>query len=321
MAENQDDIIILEEGEEENKEQEEVVQDQNDVPEKKNKKKIIVIAVSSVVLVTIILIAIILLSKSDDEDSNLDVNQITQNITEKESNSARFEPLKIERLIKKANILYKKGDKQNALKIYKEIASFNESISNYNIGVAKMKEKDYKGAMVYFKKAISNGQNRCVSAINCAVCAIKIKDQKLFRYYLNLAKVYLPYESDSPLYLYYAALINYYQRYYFESLIPIRHLTSGYYLKERNYMASKIDTFFGDHLSAINRLEKNNSFDNELTLGLLYAKIGEYNIAIKHFIKSYEADNYPLNSLMAMALSYIKIGYLSSAAKNIRSAV
>ncbi len=317
MAEEQDDIIILEEGDDESKPEAPLEEESG---EKSNKKNIIIIVALSVVLLIVVIVLVLFLLKNKKDDNALNTNQIVKQIIKKE-NSTQFSPLKIERLIKKANILYKKGDKQDALKLYKEIASYNESISNYNLGVLRMREKNYKEAIKYFKKAINNGQNRCVSAINCAVCAIKLNNKKLFRYYLDLSELYLPYETNSPLYSYYVALVNYYKEFYFESLIPIRHPSSKYYKTEQNYMASKVNAFFGDDLSAINYLEKNNNFDNELTLGLLYAKIGEYNIAIKHFIKSYKAANHPLESLMAMALSYIKIGLLSSASKSIKDAV
>ena len=319
MAEDQDDIIILEEGDDEQQDKESV-EDEEKV-EKSGKKTLFIIIGLSVLLLIVVAILLFVLLRDKKEEAPININQLAKKIIKKEDSSSRFAPLKIEHLIKKANLLYKKGDKQDALKLYKEIASYNESISNYNIGVAKMKEKNYKEAIKYFKKAINNGQNRCVSAINCAVCAIKLNDKKLFKYYIDIAKLYLPYESNAPLYSYYVALINYYEDYYFEALIPMRHPTSKYYKSEQNYISSKIDSFFGDDISAINRLEKNNDFDHEITLGLLYAKIGEYNIAIKHFVKSYKAANYPLNSLVAMSLSYIKLGLLSSASKAIKNAI
>ncbi len=317
MAENQEDIIILEEGDEEQK----PVEVEEESPDAgSNKKMIIIISFLTVLLLAIVVMFVIILTKNKEENSSFNVSKLTQKIIKKES-SSKFAPLRIENLIKKANVLYKNGDKKEALKLYEEIASYNESISNYNIGVAKMKEEKYKEAIKYFKKAINNGQNRCVSAINSAVCALKLNNKKLFNYYINLAKIYLPYEANSPLYSYYMALINYYKGYYFEALIPMMHPSSQNYISSQNYLSSKIDTFFNDDLSAINFLEKNQNFGNDLTLGLLYARIGEYNIAIKHLIKSYRANNQPLKSKMAMALSYIKMGLLGSAASNIKEAV
>ena len=88
-------------------------------------------------------------------------------------------------LIKKATLLYKSGQKEKALKILEKIAEFSKALSYYNLGVIKIEEKDYKSALEYFKKAISNKQNRTISAINAAFCALKLKDYKLFDYYRN----------------------------------------------------------------------------------------------------------------------------------------
>ncbi len=315
MAENQEDIIILEEGDEEIKQQ----NNDNDIPQSGDKKIKILIVLLSILLLIIVIILILVLTKKNKTNNSLNITKLTQKIKKKE-HSADFSPLKLENLIKKANILYNNGDKKDALKLYKKIASFNESISNYNIGVAKMKEKKYKIAIKYFKKAIKNGQNRCVSSINSAVCALKMGNKKLFKYYISLAKIYLPYETKHPLYSYYVSLINYYQGYYFESLIPMNHPSSKYYTNTQNYISSKINTFFRDDFSAINFLEKNKNLGNNLTLGLLYARVGEYSLAVKHFLMSYKANNEPLKSKMAMVLSYINMGLLGNAAVNLKEA-
>ena len=317
MAEEQDDIIILEEGDETAKEQDSAPQE--DTPNKSSKKNIIIIAALILLLIIVIVVLIIVLKKSTKSEEKLNINKLTQKIIKKE-NSLKFPAFKLDKLIQKANLLYKKGDKKEALKLYEEIASFNESLSNYNIGVAKMKEKKYNEAIKYFKKAIKNGQNRCVSAINSAVCALKLGDDKLFNYYISLAEVYLPYEEKAPLYTYYMALIKYYKNEYFESLIPMRHPSSNYYKEQQNYLSAKVDTFFNDPLSAINYLEKNRDLQDDFTLGLLYAKIGEYSIAIKHFIKSFQMNIEPVKSKMGMVLSYIRLGLFDNAASNLKQA-
>ncbi len=314
--EQQDDIIILEDADEQQETSEDNAQEQQP---KSSKKNIIIIAVLGVVLVVVVIVLIVALNRSVKEKDSGSISNLTQKIIKKES-SMSFPPSKLKKLIQKANLLYKKGDKKEALKLYEQIASFNESLSNYNIGVAKMKEKRYLQAINYFKKAIKNGQNRCVSSINAAVCALKLGDKKLFRYYISLAKIYLPYEVKAPLYSYYSALISYYNDEYFESLIPLRHPSSSYYNQEKRYLLAKVDTFFGDYLSAINYLEKNSDLQDDLTLGFLYAKIGEYSIAIKHFIKSFHMNIEPVKSKMAMALSYIKLGLLGSASSNLKEA-
>ena len=314
MAEEQDDIIILEEGEETTEEKSSVTQEE---ASKKSKKNIIIIALLTVLLLVVVIILIIALKKSTSSKENININNLAQKIIKKE-NSLKFPSFKLDKLIQKANLLYKKGDKKEALKLYEEIATYNESLSNYNIGVAKMKEKKYKEAIKYFKKAIKNRQNRCVSAINSAVCALKLHDEKLFGYYISLADIYLPYEANTPLYTYYMALIKYYKGEYFESLIPLRHPSSKYYKEKQNYLSSKIYTFFGDYFNAINYLEKNKYIQADFTLGLLYAKVGEYPVAIKHFIKSYQMNIQPIKSKMAMVLSYINMGLLNSAANNLK---
>ena len=317
MAEEQDDIIILEEGEE-TTDEESSTNAEEEVP-KRSKKNIIIIVSLALLLIVVVVILAVVLKKSSNNRENINIKKLTKKIIKKES-SLKFPSLKLDHLIKKANLLYKKGDKQEALKLYEEIATYNESISNYNIGVAKMKEKKYLEAIKYFKKAIQNRQNRCISAINSAVCALRLDDEKLFKYYISLADIYLPYEANAPLYTYYMALIKYYKGEYFESLIPLRHPSSKYYKENQNYLLAKIDTFFGDYFQAINHLEKNRDLQDDFTLGLLYAKIGEYAIAIKHFLKSYQMKIEPTKSKIAMALSYINLGLLDSAAKNLNQA-
>jgi len=300
-------IIILEEGSEKKQPKE---KDINTSKINKKKKNILIIILAITLLFIVVALVIILIKKNNTKD-NLNIKKITQKIISKEKLSY-YTPVKLETLIKKANILYENGDKKEALKLFSEIASSNESISNYNIGVAKMKEKKYKEAIRYFKIAMQNGQNRCISAINSAVCALKIGNKKLFKYYIDLAQVYLPFEAKTPLYSYCVALINYYHRYYFETLIPLDHRSSKYYQTAQDYLQAKIFSFFNDKLKAINSLEKNDDLKNEITLGLLSDNIGEYSIALKHFIKSFKAGIAPVRSKKAMALTYIKMGLLKS---------
>ncbi len=316
MAEEQDDIIILEEGDETD------IQDGNEHTEEKpekNRKNTIIIISLAVLLVIVIVVLIIVLKTSTKKEENSNISKLAQKIIKKE-NSLKFPSFKLDKLIQKANLLYKKGDKKEALKLYQQIASYNESISNYNIGVAKMKEKKYADAIKYFKNAIKNKQNRCVSAINSAVCALKLNNKKLFNYFISLARIYLPYETNEPLYTYYMALVKYYKNEYFETLIPMMHPSSDFYKEEQNYLSAKINTFFNDDLAAINYLEKNKNIQDDFTLGLLYARIAEYPIAIKHFIKSYQMHIMPIKSKIAMALSYINMGLLGSAAANLKDA-
>ena len=82
----------------------------------------------------------------------------------------KFEMTKIDGMIQKANALYLRGEMEQALKIYEQIAVYSESLSNYNLGVAQMNQRHYQNALQAFKKAIESGENQTVAAINAAVC-------------------------------------------------------------------------------------------------------------------------------------------------------
>ncbi|EOB6549755.1 tetratricopeptide repeat protein, partial [Campylobacter coli] len=77
---------------------------------------------------------------------------------------------RVDGMIQKANALYLKGEVEQALKVYEQIAVYNESLSNYNLGVSQMNEGKFDEAFDSFKKAIANGENQSVAAINAAVC-------------------------------------------------------------------------------------------------------------------------------------------------------
>ncbi|EPM6806549.1 motility protein PflB, partial [Campylobacter jejuni] len=64
---------------------------------------------------------------------------------------------RIDGMIQKANALYLKGEVEQALKVYEQVAVYNESLSNYNLGVSQMNENKFQEAFESFKKAIANG--------------------------------------------------------------------------------------------------------------------------------------------------------------------
>lgn len=51
---------------------------------------------------------------------------------------------RIDGMIQKANALYLKGEVEQALKVYEQVAVYNESLSNYNLGVSQMNENKFK---------------------------------------------------------------------------------------------------------------------------------------------------------------------------------
>lgn len=226
----------------------------------------------------------------------------------------QFSPSKLETMIKKANVLYEQGNKDEALKIYERIATFNEAISYYNIGVAKMKEQNFTEALESFKKAIQNKEHRCISAINAAVCALELNDKKLFTYYIDLAFAYLPEESNAPLYSYYVGLVHYYKNFYYEALSAISHPNTPFYKEDQDYLSSKILASLGYNDNARKKLTAIEKENDSFTLGLLHAKLGEFQKAKAYLIKALQIQRE--NPMIKMALSLVenKLGNLGNTA-------
>ncbi|EAI1283520.1 TPR domain-containing protein [Campylobacter coli 2685] len=215
---------------------------------------------------------------------------------------------RVDRMIQKANALYLKGEVEQALKVYEQIAVYNESLSNYNLGVSQMNEGKFDEAFDSFKKAIANGENQSVAAINAAVCALKLNDKEKFKYYIDLAQVYLPKEGKSKLYDYYLALINYYKGYYPEALQMLQRVNSEPYTDVAKYLSAKIYAKMDFDAKSVQQLNTQGSFEPSLSLGLLYARMGEYDkakIALNTAMKIERDFN---QSLSALTLVDIKTG-------------
>ncbi|EOH0138853.1 tetratricopeptide repeat protein [Campylobacter coli] len=215
---------------------------------------------------------------------------------------------RVDGMIQKANALYLKGEVEQALKVYEQIAVYNESLSNYNLGVSQMNEGKFDEAFDSFKKAIANGENQSVAAINAAVCALKLNDKEKFKYYIDLAQVYLPKEGKSKLYDYYLALINYYKGYYPEALQMLQRVNSEPYTDVAKYLSAKIYAKMDFDAKSVQQLNTQGSFEPSLSLGLLYARTGEYDkakIALNTAMKIERDFN---QSLSALTLVDIKTG-------------
>ena len=278
--------------------------------QKKKKHLLIGGLLGLLLLIIIAFIAVLLLKESATKESP----KLQEPEEVKAPLRSQFSPSKLEGMIKKANLLYEQGNKEDALKIYENIATFNEAISYYNIGVAKMKEQNFQEALEAFKKAIHNKEHRCISAINAAVCALEIKDSKLFEYYIDLAFAYLPEESNAPLYSYYVALVHYYKNFYYEALSAMSHPNSAFYREDQKYLSSKILTSldYNDHArKSLLEIEKESDI---FTLGLLHAKQGDFPKAKNALMRALKQE--PENIKIKMALSLIenKLGNLANSA-------
>ncbi|MBT0611764.1 tetratricopeptide repeat protein [Campylobacter hyointestinalis] len=234
--------------------------------------------------------------------------------TVKQTEIKTFSPSKIDDMLKKANKLYESGNKFEALKIYENVAIYNEALSNYNLGVSQMNQYKFKDALESFKKAITNQENTSVSALNAAVCALELNEIQLFKYYIDIANAFLAGESDSSLYAYYNAIINYYKGYYIEALNILENApTNKYYENQKNYLRAKILSYLYLDSDSIKALNKVDSYDVNLPLGLLEARSGNYEIAKKYLNKALVDEKNANLTKLAIALINLKTGEFAQA--------
>jgi len=323
MAEPQEDIIIIENNEaaafdeifDANEAQANSKTIEDDANAKKN--KIIIIAAAIVAVALIIALIVLLVFKKSAEKAPLTMSSIEEKL--EQNSTIPIEPSQLENMIAKANYLYSSGSKQEALFLYEKIALYSEAISQYNLGVAQLKDKQYEQAFATFQKAIQNDEQRCVSAINAAVCSLHLNNQENFKYYIDLAHAYLAYEQDSPLYSYYYALINYYRGNYLEALSALKNPTSDEYPEMQKHLSAKIDALFGNDYEAIESIEKDFSYLDDFSIALLYARVGEYALAGNHLEESIKKNIEPVKAQIALGLIHLKTGKISTASKEIKS--
>lgn len=232
---------------------------------------------------------------------------------------APIEPSQLEKMIQTANYLYTNGNQAEALKLFEKIALYSEAISQYNLGVVQLKEGEYAGALENFKRSIDNSENRCVSAINAAVCSLHLHREKDFNTYVDLAASYLPQEANSQLYSYYYALINYYKGHYLEALSALNHPTGDEYKNTRNMLKAKIDSLFGNYDEAIHTLENPYQEEDSFSLGLLYANTGDLAQASKYLNDAAIQNDKPIQEKLALAFVDLKAGRQGDAAGLIKS--
>ncbi|PAF45959.1 tetratricopeptide repeat protein [Helicobacter sp. 11S02629-2] len=217
-------------------------------------------------------------------------------------------------LIKKADILYKSGNKDDALDIYKQIASFSKAIANYNLGVVEAKSKDYLASLRYYDLAINSGEDIPLSANNAMADAYYLKDEAKFKHYLNISNTYLNQISTLVPYPYIYALNQYYNGNYFEALSPLSHPSSAFSNGEKR-LASKMYAVFNDNLNAYKNLKEVATPEDELALGQLAAREGNLKEALAHienYLISYPND---INAQMSAELISLRMGAYANAAK------
>ncbi|SFV69462.1 membrane protein [hydrothermal vent metagenome] len=316
MAELEEEIIIIDDSEaiedshanDDNKEEEDSGFKQ---------KKPLIFALIAIVLIVIIIVAFLSLSSPEEDSIPFDVGFLEEKLAK--PNTSVIQPSKLENMIAKANYLYSNGSKEKALSLYASIAHYSEAISQYNLGVAQLKDKQYQEAFNTFSKAIKNDEKRCVSAINAAVCALHLKDEKSFKYYIGLAYAYLPYELNSPLYSYYFTLISYYKKDYLNALNSLKNSTSTEYPNIQKNLSAKINALYQNDYMAIEVMEENYDDLDDFSLGLLYTRVGDFLLAINHFEEAIIKNIQPVKSQLALGLINIKLGHLQKAANQIKN--
>jgi tetratricopeptide (TPR) repeat protein len=306
---------MAEEKQENSEENEIIIEDESskdDKNEENNKKKklflILIALLIAVIIFLLVLLLVVILKKKKEEKNNIpneEIKKITQKLKQKHIKKST-----IDALVKKANILFAKGEHQKALDLLNRLSVFSESLSNYNLGVIQIKEKNYKKAIEYFNKAIVNKDNRCIAAINAAYCSLKLKDKKRFYYYLHLAELYLPENVNSKGYPYYYALLHYYLGQEFEALSALNKTNS--YPEKVTKLKTAIYNLYDDPYHIINTTK------DDFILGISYARIGEYNFAKNHLEKVKNA--YPLKATTALALVELKLHNYKSASNDLQNA-
>ncbi|MDL0104551.1 tetratricopeptide repeat protein [Campylobacter vicugnae] len=281
-----------------------------------DKKLIMLIASGLFCIILLIILAIMAFTSKDEEPEPILPTQanpiIPPTITQK------FQSSKIDSMLIKANKLYESGNKIEALKLYENIAVYNESLSKYNLGVSKMNQGLYKEAIETFKEAIANNENITVSAINIAVCALEIKDEELFKYYIDLANAFINRDSDVNLYEFYNALVNYYRGFYIEALHTLDLSDSKYYTSQKEYLKSKILSYLHEDKEAIKAIKAVEDYDINLPLGLLHARLGEYKEAKQYLNKALVDEKNAPSTYLAISLIDIKTGEFASAATTLK---
>jgi tetratricopeptide (TPR) repeat protein len=304
--ETQEEVIVIEESDAAGVGATATNEDATEVTPSPNKKKIILIAAGVVTLLlaagggTYAYLAHLKNAETTTQEEPL--------IASKNSKEPKIQPSQLENMIERANYMYSNGNQAEALKLFEKIAQYSESISQYNLGVARLKEKEYSDALENFKRSIELHENRCVSAINAAVCCLNLKQEKEFTDYINLAQSYLSSESASPMYSYYYTLVNYYKGNYFEALSALNHPTTHEYQGTQDKLSAAINALYGNYDVAIGSLENHYQEKDSFSLGLLYANKGDFKKARKYFNSAIHQNKKPIQETLSLAYIDLKLG-------------
>lgn len=270
-------------------------------------KVILYATIIGVVLLVILIVLLVLVLNKKEPLSVIYTPkpQTTQNKSTDSTKITSKNANEVQNLITKAALLYNSGHTLEALNIYNNAAIFSQSFANFNLGVAKLKENNYKDALKAFDETIKSGENISAAAINAATIAYKNNNLSAYNYYVNLAKGTLIEWANKPLYSYLYSLINFYDANYFNTLSSLNNPTSPFYSDESALLSAKIYLNFNDDYNALKKLLEVNSIDNRFNIGLIYARMGEYDLSADYISNYIRDDNSP-QANMALALVELK---------------
>ncbi|PHR56319.1 MAG: hypothetical protein COA44_08130, partial [Arcobacter sp.] len=104
-----------------------------------------------------------------------------------------------------------------------------------------------------------------------------------------------------------------------EALSPLDHRSSQDYTLIQNQLRAKINVLFSSYHKAIANLEEDYQDESALSLGLLYANLGDLILAKKYLRMSIAQGQNPSKAQMALALVNLKAGQVQAAANLLES--
>ena len=284
----------------------------------KKSSNLLVTVITFVIFLLTVALVVLLLQDDEPQEQQEDINASTiiKNIQKNKIELKDSSKLGI--LTTKAQKLYNSGKKAEALEIYKDIAFFHNSLSQFNLGVANFKDNNTTLAIKNFEKSFLLDDLKFESSLNLALCYKKLKDEKKFNQYLNIADEHLLLKLNTPLFDYYLALVQYYKDMPISALSAMKKYNQKYFEKNKNRILAKIYTYTKDYQSSIDSLSKNKDSSNYYTIGLQYANLGKYELAAKYFNNSIGANKKELKSYSALALVQNKMGLYEDCAASLR---
>ena len=316
-----DELILIDDDSEE--EEEEELFESSDEPEVQkgsNNTKYIIIAIISLLIILALLGTYFLLNQDEEEISEPVETNSSKILTNIKKHKSIAKPLtNLELLTKKADKLYKSGKKEEALKIYKQISTFHNYLSIFNLGVSTLQKNDFNKSISYFEKSLQFKELSFESSLNLSICYKYLNNYERFQYYLNKADELIINKYNSPLFDYYYALVYYYKNKPIESMILLNKYKANYFEYDKNLLLAKDYTLLKDYPKAVSHLLKLHDSDYYFTIGTLYSNFARYDLAQNYFVKAINIKKDIKKSLVALSLAQNKLGMFADCSSTLKT--